>query len=267
MPDIDFGRAAADYARHRAGFPPELFHRLHAFGVGLPGQRLLDIGSGTGTLARGFAARGCQVTALDRSAELLAAARILAEEERVRLEPVQAVAEALPVASSSFDVVSAGQCWHWFDRARAAAEAFRVLKSGGRLVIAHFDWLPLPGNMVQATEDLIIQYNPAWAELEVLKLSRNTGIYGVWLTDVALAGFTDIETFSFDVDVPYTHEAWRGRIRASAGVAAAGLSPETIAAFDADLARLLRDRYPSEPLRVPHRVFALICTKKDKLIY
>jgi len=267
MPDIDFGRAAADYARHRAGFPPELFHRLHAFGVGLPGQRLLDIGSGTGTLARGFAARGCQVTALDRSAELLAAARILAEEERVRLEPVQAVAEALPVASSSFDVVSAGQCWHWFDRARAAAEAFRVLKSGGRLVIAHFDWLPLPGNMVQATEDLIIQYNPAWAELEVLKLSRNTGIYGVWLTDVALAGFTDIETFSFDVDVLYTHEAWRGRIRASAGVAAAGLSPETIAAFDADLARLLRDRYPSEPLRVPHRVFALICTKKDKLIY
>ncbi len=260
MPDIDFGRAAADYARHRAGFPTELFDRLHAFGVGLPGQQLLDIGSGTGTLARGFAARGCQVIALDRSAELLAAARMLAEEEGMGLEPVRAVAEALPLASSRFDVVTAGQCWHWFHRARAATEAFRVLKPGGKLVIAHFDWLPLPGNMVEATEELIIAYNPAWADLEVLKLSGSTGIYRDWLTDVALTGFTDIETFSFDVDVPYTHEAWRGRIRASAGVAAA-LDPETVNRFDAELKRLLQARFPEDPLHVPHRVFAVVCSR------
>jgi len=258
---IDFGKAADDYARHRAGFPPKLFHRLADYGIGQPGQRLLDIGSGTGTLARGFAARGCRVVALDRAAPLLAAARRLAEEEGVELEPVQAVAEALPFARASFDVVSAGQCWHWFHRPRAAAEARRALKPGGRLVIAHFDWIPLPGNVVQATEELIIRYNPSWADLEVLRLSGSTGIYRDWLTDVAMAGFTDIETFSFDVDAIYTHEAWRGRIRASAGVAAAGLPPETIAAFDADLARLLRERFPQDPLPVPHRVFALVCTK------
>jgi len=32
------------------------------------------------------------------------------------------------------------------------------------------------------------------------------------------AGFVDVETFSFDVHVPYTQEGWRGRIRASAGI-------------------------------------------------
>jgi SAM-dependent methyltransferase len=157
--------------------------------------------------------------------------------------------------------VSAGQCWHWFDRPRAAAEAFRVLKPGGKLVIAHFDWLPLPGNVVQATEELIKVYNPSWADLPVLKLSGSAGIYRDWFADVALAGFADIESFSFDVDVPYSHEAWRGRIRASAGVAAAGLAPETITAFDDDLARVLHDRFPAEPLRVPHRVFALVACK------
>lgn len=261
MKDIDFGKTAKDYARHRAGFPSDLFRRLRTFDVGLPGQRLLDIGTGTGALARGFAARGSVVVALDRSGELLRAARSLARQEHVELEPVRAVAEHLPFPRDHFDVVSAGQCWHWFHRPRAAAEAHRVLKPDGKLVIAHFDWLPLPGSVVEATETLIRTYNPAWGELHVLKLSGSTGIYRDWLGDVAQAGFTDIESFSFDVDALYTHEAWRGRIRASAGVAAAGLPPATIAAFDADLARILESRFPDEPLHAPHRVFAVVCRK------
>ena len=261
MDNIDFGRAAGDYARYRAGFPTELFRRLSALAVGVPGQRLLDMGSGTGTLARGFAARGCDVIALDRSPALLAAARELARAEGVQVTPVQALAEDLPFPAVWFDVVSAGQCWHWFDRARAADEAYRVLKPGGKLVLAHFDWIPLPGNVVEATEALIIKYNPPWADLEVLKLSGSTGMYRDWLTDLALAGFTDLETFSFDVHVPYTHEGWRGRIRASAGVAAAGLSPDTIAAFDAELQKILEERFPAQPVRVHHRVFAVVGTR------
>ncbi len=261
MHAIDFGKTAQDYARHRAGFPPELFRRLQTFGIGQPGQRLLDLGTGTGTLARGFAARGVQVIALDRAASLLGAARHLAQHESLTLDVVQGMAEQLPFPAVHFDVVSAGQCWHWFDRKQAAAQVFRVLKPGGKGVLAHFDWIPLPGNVVEATEQLIIRYNPSWADLDVLQLSGSTGIYPAWLTDLALAGFTHLETFSFDIHVPYTHEGWRGRIRASAGVAAAGLPPETIAAFDADLAHLLRERFPQEPLRVHHRVFAVIAQK------
>ena len=48
---VDFGKTAEDYRHHRAGFPPELLDRLAGFGVGGPGQRLLDVGTGTGTLA------------------------------------------------------------------------------------------------------------------------------------------------------------------------------------------------------------------------
>ena len=55
---VDFGRTAEDYARHRAGFPEQLFERLTARGIGCAGQRVLDLGSGTGSLARGFARRG-----------------------------------------------------------------------------------------------------------------------------------------------------------------------------------------------------------------
>src|SRR5215213_4575476 len=68
MATIDFGKTAQDYGRYRHGFPAALFDRLAAFDVGLPGQRVLDLGTGTGTLARGFARRGCTVTGLDPAA-------------------------------------------------------------------------------------------------------------------------------------------------------------------------------------------------------
>jgi 2-polyprenyl-3-methyl-5-hydroxy-6-metoxy-1,4-benzoquinol methylase len=71
MSSIDFGRTASDYGRHRAGFPPDFFARVAPWGVGIAEQKLLDLGTGTGTLARGFAMRGCRVTGLDPSAELM----------------------------------------------------------------------------------------------------------------------------------------------------------------------------------------------------
>jgi hypothetical protein len=58
------------------------------------------------------------------------------------------------------------------------------------------------------------------------------------------------------MDVPYTPEAWRGRIRASAGVTA--LDAETARCFDEDHASLLSTDFPSSVLDVPHRVFAIV---------
>jgi len=74
---VDFARTADDYARHRAGFPDALFERLLQAGVIGAGQRLLDLGTGTGTLARGFARRGLRVTGLDPAGALLEQARRL----------------------------------------------------------------------------------------------------------------------------------------------------------------------------------------------
>ena len=52
---IDFGKTTHDYGKHRVGFPPAFFERLTGFGIGLPGQRILDLGVGTGAVARGLA--------------------------------------------------------------------------------------------------------------------------------------------------------------------------------------------------------------------
>ncbi|WP_405532674.1 class I SAM-dependent methyltransferase [Streptomyces avidinii] len=252
----DFGPTAEDYTRHRAGFPPELINRLKLYGIGLPGQAVLDLGTGTGSLARLLALGGATVTGIDPAAPLLEKAKELDRAAGVQIQYHVGMAESTGLPDQAFDVVSAGQCWHWFDAPRATAEVRRLLRPRGQLVIAHFDWLPLPGNVVSATEELITAFNPAWT------MGGGTGLYPRWLTDLACAGFTGIETFSFDLDVPYTPAAWIGRIRASAGVGAS-LSPEMVAEFSQRLGKVLRDSYFGEVLRIPHRTWAVRAVKAD----
>jgi SAM-dependent methyltransferase len=245
---VQFGETAADYRRHRAGFPPVFFDRLQAAGFAEPGQMALDIGTGTGSIALGLAELGLRMTGLDPAAALLAQAAERAEGADLSVAWTKGEAEALPFDAQQFDLVTAGQCWHWFDRPKAAAEAYRVLKPGGALVIAHFDWVPLTGNVVAETEALILQANPDWA------MSGGTGLYPAWLTDMAQAGFMGLETASTDMAVPYSHADWRGRVRASAGVRAS-LSEAEVDQFDARLARILGTGFPDDPLAVPHRLW------------
>ncbi len=249
--NVDFGRTAADYG-HRPGFPDELFERLVELGIGDPGQRVLDMGTGTGHFGRGLAQRGCEVVGLDPSDGLISEAKRLDAELGVRMDYVVGHAERTMLDESSFDVVSAGQCWRWFDRHKAVREVKRVLRPGGRLVIAQFDWLPLPGNVVEATEKLIEKYNSEW------NLGGGTGLHTDALTDVRRAGFTQVETFSFDLALPFSPEAWRGRVRASAGVQAS-MSSDMVARFDEKLRRALEDDFPGESLSIPHCAWALVC--------
>ena len=248
--EVDFGRTAEDYARFRAGFPARLFDRLAAGGAISPGLLALDLGTGTGSLARGLARHGCRVVGLDLSPELIAEARRRDGEAAVESLYLASSANRVALADAAFDLVAAGQCWHWFDRPAAAREARRLLKPDGRLVIAHFDWIPLAGNLAAVTEDLIRAHNPGWA------FGGGSGLHPGWLADAAAAGFQGIETFTFDEAVAYSHEAWRGRIRASAGVGAS-LAADAVAVFDRELAALLVARFPDDPQPVPHRVFCL----------
>ena len=94
-----------------------------------------------------------------------------------------------------------------------------------------------------------------------LKLAGGNGFHPYSLAQLHAAGVRDLESFSYDVDTRYTPEAWRGRIRASVGVAAS-LSPDQVAAFDAEHAQVLSASFPQDMLIAPHRVFVVVGTKQ-----
>lgn len=250
---VDFGVTAADYAQHRPGFPPRFFEKVGQLKIGAVGQRVLDLGTGTGTLARGFSARGCSVVGLDPSPGMLAQAARLAAEASLDTTWICAHAEETGLPEGSFDAVSAGQCFHWFDRPRAAAECHRVLRPGGRIVVAYFSYLPDPGSLAEATEALVLKYNRTWG------WAGDDGRYFEALTDLEQAGFEHLETFDSVMPVAFTHEAWRGRFRACNGVLTQPLA--TIAAFDGELKQLLAERF-SEPLLVDHRLWAIVLERR-----
>ncbi len=244
---IDWSATSADYVAHRPGPPARLYDLLTALGVGLPGQRLLDLGTGTGLVAREFARRGAHVSASDIAAGQIDAARIEAAREGLTIDFRVAPAESGPWSDGSFDLATASQCWMYFDVDRVLAELRRVLVPGGQLVTTHFSWLPQQDPVARGSEALVLQFNPAW---------RGGGWSGklpsvpAWTT-----GRARVEAMLwFDVDVSFTRESWRGRLRACRGVGAT-LGVDEIEAFDAAHAAWLARTVPPV-FTVRHRVDA-----------
>lgn len=244
---IDWSRASADYARHRQGYPPSFFARLAALGVGLPHQRILDLGTGTGLLARVFARAGATVTGIDNAAGQIDEARALARAENLSADFRVAPAEDTGLLSHSFDLVTASQCWLYFDKARAVPEVRRLLAPGGRLLTCHLCWLPRLDPLARRTEEIVLRHNPAWAGAD---WSGIVPPMPAW----AEGAFELEAMFRYDEPLHFTREGWRGRIRACRGVGAS-LPPEGVQAVDDALAALLAG-VPSEPFPILHRIDA-----------
>ncbi len=99
-----------------------------------PGERVLDVATGTGLAARRVAARGATVIGVDLGADLIEAARAAAAEARLTIDFRVGDAEKLPFEDQSFDAVIS-TCGVMFvrDPQTAATELARVCRKGGRL--------------------------------------------------------------------------------------------------------------------------------------
>ena len=125
-----FDSVADVYERARPGFPPEaVAHVVERLAIG-PGTDVLDLGAGTGKLAR-VLARRARVIAV----EPLAAMRAKLAELAPGVDVLAGTAEAIPLDDGSVDVVTVAQAFHWFRGAEALAEIHRVLRPGGGLAL------------------------------------------------------------------------------------------------------------------------------------
>jgi demethylmenaquinone methyltransferase / 2-methoxy-6-polyprenyl-1,4-benzoquinol methylase len=119
-----------------------------------PGDRVLDVATGTGLVARGLVERyGCAVTGIDQSSDMLAGARraLAARPDlAARIELLRGEAERLPFADGEFDHLTFTYLLRYVDDPGATlAELARVVKPGGRIAALEFGlpdppvWRPL----------------------------------------------------------------------------------------------------------------------------
>lgn len=126
-----FAQAAASYGTGRPDYPAALDVWLReTVGLG-PGQRVIDLGAGTGKFVPLLLATGAEVIAV----EPIAAMRHELAAGHPEVTVLEGSAEAIPLADGSVDVVVCAQAFHWFATSAALAEIRRVLRPGGALAL------------------------------------------------------------------------------------------------------------------------------------
>ncbi len=130
-----FDAWADDYDRYRPSYPDSLFDEIGArLGVA-PDARVVDLGAGTGIATFAMARRGWRLTAVEPGAAMLDQLRQRAEADGLNVEAVEASAEETGLPDAAFDLATAAQAFHWFDRPRAVAEMARIVRPGGGMAL------------------------------------------------------------------------------------------------------------------------------------
>lgn len=129
-----FDEVAELYDRYRPSYPEEIFEDLIAASGISSGERILEIGCGTGQATRSLAQRGFSIEGLEPGADLAhLAARNLAEFPKVEI--LSLTFEEWPVAASTFGLVVSAQAFHWLTEDLRFSKSAEALRSGGSLAV------------------------------------------------------------------------------------------------------------------------------------
>ena len=254
---FDWGRASRDYAKYRDIYPPSFYERLRALGIGLPGQHVLDLGTGTGVLPRAMRAGGARFTGVDLSPEQLAQARELSR--GMDIEYILSPAEDIGFPPGTFDAAMACQCFHYFDRALLMPKLHAALGPGGKFAILSMIWLPYQSKIAMRSEKLVLKYNPDWTGGGFRRRRRFEQVHTTRLK-WAKPLFKVTKRVFFCEDIPFTRESWHGRMVACRGIGASSLPGEKIAAFEAEHRAYLATL--PEAFTIPHQIMMLVLQKQ-----
>ncbi len=252
---FDWGRTSADYAKYRDIYPDEFYKKIVDRNLCVKGQRVLDLGTGTGVLPRNMYHFGAEWVGTDISENQILAAKALSKENGMDIEYYAVSAEDLPFENPSFDVITACQCYWYFDYKKLTPKLARLLKKDGKLLLLVLNWLPFEDEIAFRSERTVLKYNPTWtgANHVLEPVSPNSEIYTM---------FEKTHSEEYFLDIPFTRESWHGRMRACRGVGAS-LTPDKIAEWEKEHIALLEKIAPPE-FTVRHYAAMLELKKKYK---
>ncbi|HVK38274.1 MAG TPA: class I SAM-dependent methyltransferase [Candidatus Kapabacteria bacterium] len=220
--------------RYRPAYPPDTIDFLAGLVKGTP-RRVLDLGCGTGFIARPITAFVDHVDAVDASSAMLAEARRQPGGDDRRIHWIASRAEAMPV-EGPYGLITAGESLHWMDWPVVLPRCVELLAPGGSLAIARIDTVPTRWEEelqeVIASHSVVKDYHrfDMIAALEQAKLFQRTGEFEsqVVRREESVAEF--IESF-----------------HARSSLTRSRLGPEAAASFDREIEYLVA-RYEGDSI-------------------
>jgi demethylmenaquinone methyltransferase / 2-methoxy-6-polyprenyl-1,4-benzoquinol methylase len=187
-----------------------------------PGQKLLDVAGGTGDIAFRFLKRAptAHATVLDMTESMLAEGRQRAEAERMSesLDWVVGDAMAMPFAANSFDVYTISFGIRNVTRIPdALAEAYRVLRPGGRIMVLEFSQIPNEAlqwaydrysfNVIPALGQIVANDRDSYQYLvESIRKFPNQESFAAM---IRAAGFGQVKYRNLTMGVAALHSGWK----------------------------------------------------------
>ncbi|MBQ6364251.1 MAG: class I SAM-dependent methyltransferase [Lachnospiraceae bacterium] len=250
---FDWGRTSQEYAKYRDIYPEQFYQKIIDRGLCTEGQKVLDLGTGTGVLPRNLYRYGAVWTGTDISPEQIEQAQLLAQAGGMQIDFKAVPTEEIDFPAGSFDVITACQCFWYFDHERVMPKLAQLLKPEGKLLILYMAWLPYEDKIAGASEELVLKYNPEWSGAGETR-------HPIWIPEIAYEYFDMEEHEEYDLTVPFTKESWHGRMRACRGVGAS-LNAEELAKWDAEH-RALLDAIAPESFEILHYAALAVLKKK-----
>ncbi len=250
---FDFGRVSEDYAKYRDIYPPEFYQNIADRGLCISGQTVLDIGTGTGVLPRNMYRYGARFIGADISPEQIDKARELSLKEKMDINFLVSSAEELPFENNRFDVITACQCFFYFDSAKIAPIFHRILKQDGKLVILYMAWFPFEDRIAQRSEEIVLKYSPDWT-------GAGETEHPILIDENIRRYFTLTDSETYRLKVHFTRDQWHGRMKTCRGIGAS-LSEDAFERWDKEHYEMLKNEF-SEEFDVLHYTSIAVLTAK-----
>lgn len=238
---FDWGRTSSDYAKFRDIYPQEFYDKIVQRKLCISGQTVLDLGTGTGVLPRNMYRYGAKWIGTDISENQIEQAEKLSAGMSIKYYAESA--EQLNFPDNSFDVITACQSFWYFDHERIVPDLYRMLKPNGRILFLCMAWLPYEDKIAEASENLILKYNPKWS-------GAGETVHPIYIPNCYNEKFELIFHEEYFIDVPFTRETWNGRMKACRGIGAS-LSEREIDDWENEHIKMLEQIAP-EKFSVKH---------------
>ena len=233
---FDWGKTSVDYAKYRDIYPQIFYDKIISRNLCLNGQNVLDIGTGTGVIPRNMYRYGAKWIGTDISENQIEQAKFLSKDMDIAY--YTSATETLNFPENSFDVITAYQCFWYFNHEQVMPILHRLLKTDGSILILYMAWLPCEDKIAGESEKLVLKYSPNWSGAGETK-------HSIYIPECYKEKFELVYHEEYQLSIPFTRESWNGRMKTCRGVGTS-LTRSEIANWEQEHMTLLERIAPDE---------------------